>query len=139
VSKVDILLLLGYTELDKRKQVNLVNNISQRCSEIVLQAQTLREGEGKGTAALGRRAGCRRGSSPASAQWGSHPPALFLEGSVRALAAATGAAPQKRGGLSSGPLTASLANAKGGGHYFNSPSYFFLVTDVASIQDLYCC
>lgn len=45
---VGIVVLLDYTELDKRKTVILVNNISQMFSEVILQPQTLRKGEGKG-------------------------------------------------------------------------------------------
>lgn len=61
-------------------------------------------------------------------------------GSMRGLARAAGAAPQKwETCLSLDPLTVSPAIAKAGGNYVFFPSNFFLVTDITIIQDLYSC
>lgn len=106
-------------------------------SEVILQPQTLRKGEGKGrpwaTSVLVGRAGWLQGIAPTWAQRGTHPHSMVLL--LPGAAAAPGkcespwcsnrSCPTETGCLSWAPLAASQTNAKGGGGYFSSLSNFF--------------
>ena len=108
MSGVGIVLLLGYTELDKRETVILVSNISQMFSEIILHSKILKKEEGKGAppklrlCCAGGQSGfgalllpAHSGARTCSRCFCCCQEQQLREGSVRALAAATGAALQK--------------------------------------------
>lgn len=106
----------------------------------------LRKGEGKGVLVLVRRAGWLWGAAPISAHRGTHPRLPFLplpgaaavRGTWESPCCSNRSCPKKWEAWTQLPSLRPWLMQRMEG-LLQSPSNFFLVTDVTSVQDLYSC